>query len=265
MSVFAFKFTSNTSPPLERANSDGSDTTSSTSLHRRANSDASDTFNSTIFPECAISDAADVFTLTMGHGCVIPLPHSTTTFHIPNYDPGLAFIEEPHSTPVNQLIGTFEYDRENGYDLQWDSWAEMESFVCAEEERKNIELVRKEIWRNKRPNKRWVETHYFVCARQGAGGASKYTKKKPGWTRSVPLKRTRCDCRLTVKTYPGMSVVLGAYQSEHMHMIGQENACFTRLPDAARTEIERGLTLKKLWAMALPPSAALSLQSPTTN
>lgn len=239
MSVFVFKFTSSTSSPLERTNSDASDAASLTPLHQRANSDASDTFNSTIFPEHAISDADNASTLMTGDGCTIPLPHSTTTFHIPRYDPGLAFIEEPHSTPVDQLIGTFEYDQENGYSLQWDSWAEMESFVRAEEERKNIELVRKEIRRNKRPTKRWVETHYFVCARQGAGGASKYTKKKPGWTRSVPLKRTRCDCRLTVKTYPGTNVILGAYQSEHMHAIGQENACFTRLPETARTEIER--------------------------
>ncbi|KIJ93053.1 hypothetical protein K443DRAFT_647197 [Laccaria amethystina LaAM-08-1] len=219
MSVFMFKFTSSASPLLERANSEASD---ASSLTRRADSDASDALNSTISPERAISDAAEV-----------------TTFHIPHYDPGPAFIEEQHFMPVNQLIGTIEYDRENGYGLKWDSWAEMEVFVRAEEERKNIELIRKEIRRNKRPTKRWAETHYFVCARQGAGGASKYMKKKPGWTRSVPLKRTRCDCRLTVKTYPGTDVVLGAYQSEHMHAIGQENACFTRLPELARAEIER--------------------------
>jgi len=211
------------------------------SLHRHTNSDVSDTLNSTVLPECTISDAADTstLTLTMGHGHTIPLLPSRTTFHIPHYDPGPAFLEKQHSTPVNQLIRTFKYDQENGYGLQWDSWAEMELFVHTEEKKKNIELVRKEIQHNKRPAKQWVETHYFVCAHQGAGGASKYTKKKPGWTWSMPLKRTCCNCCLTIKTYPGTDVVLGAYQSKHMHAIGQENTCFTCLPELARAEIER--------------------------
>ncbi|EDR06483.1 uncharacterized protein LACBIDRAFT_328884 [Laccaria bicolor S238N-H82] len=67
-----------------------------------------------------------------------------------------------------------------------------------------------------------------------------WAKMDDGFLAQLYAGRAVChSSALTVKTYPGMSVVLGVYQSEHMHMIGQENACFTCLPDAAHTEIER--------------------------
>lgn len=140
--------------------------------------------------------------------------------------------------------GSFDYDLENGYTLKWDNLVKFQEWLEHETESKTIELVRKEIRPN--PNRsttnHWIEKHIYVCGRGFSGGKKNY-KRKHAWTRKVPIKRTGCTCRLTVKTYPGRDTILGNYHDVHSHEIGNKNARFTRLPKSARKEIERLLRL----------------------
>ncbi|KAJ7213506.1 hypothetical protein GGX14DRAFT_324379, partial [Mycena pura] len=75
---------------------------------------------------------------------------------------------------------------------------------------------------------------HFMCSRQGTGRKKKYLKKHlNGHTKIIP-KRMNCPCRLTVKTYPGVSTVLGKYYGDHNHDIGATNLPFTRIPKVIR-------------------------------
>ncbi|KAJ7029405.1 hypothetical protein C8F04DRAFT_962988, partial [Mycena alexandri] len=87
-----------------------------------------------------------------------------------------------------------------------------------------------------------MTTDIYVCSRQGSGGKSKYQKKRD-WGRKISSKRTGCPCRLTVKTYPGTSEVLGFYKSDHSHATGDENLKYLRLDKETRLEIETMLRL----------------------
>ena len=163
----------------------------------------------------------------------------TPTFRVLNYDPG-------HPTPdalsIKSTWGSFEYDQANLYTLSWLSMEEMQIWLRREEAEKTVEFRCRETHRNNGNCPVWVEKHIYLCARDGSGGVKTYMKKN-NWDRKVPTKHTGCRCRLTVKTYPDTDVVLGLYQSEHDHAIGNENLRFTRLPEATCLEIERLLRL----------------------
>ena len=53
------------------------------------------------------------------------------------------------------------------------------------------------------------------------------------------MKRMSCPCRLVVKSYPNMDLVLGRYDGSHSHPVGKDNAKFTRLSQDARILIVR--------------------------
>ncbi|KAJ7436515.1 hypothetical protein B0H11DRAFT_1754820 [Mycena galericulata] len=115
----------------------------------------------------------------------------------------------------------------------------MQQWIRDEEKDKTIELHRKENRKNRsRTAPAWSSKHIYVCSRQGSRSISKYTKKT-AWGRKVPSKRivTGCQCRLTVKTYPGMQEVLGRYTHEHSHPTGDANARFVRIPAETRLRI----------------------------
>ncbi|KAJ6570995.1 hypothetical protein DFH09DRAFT_916772, partial [Mycena vulgaris] len=107
---------------------------------------------------------------------------------------------------------------------------------------KSIEFVKKNNLPRHPSITTWKETHVYICARQGSGGRSKYQRKNT-WDRKIPSKRTGCPCRLTVKSYPGTSEVLGFYKLAHSHDIGDENLRYMRLDAETRKEIEKLLRL----------------------
>ncbi|KAJ7673456.1 hypothetical protein B0H17DRAFT_947186 [Mycena rosella] len=115
----------------------------------------------------------------------------------------------------------------------------MQQWIRTEETEKTIELHRKEHRKNRTKNtSSWTSKHIYVCSRQGSCSISKYTKKTARG-RKVPTKRivTGCQCRLTVKTYPGTQQVLGCYTHEHSHPTGDANARFIRIPVDTRLRI----------------------------
>ncbi|KAJ6592498.1 hypothetical protein B0H19DRAFT_921216 [Mycena capillaripes] len=56
--------------------------------------------------------------------------------------------------------------------------------------------------------------------------------------------RTDCECVLLIKTYPGVTMVLGNYKDEHNHPLGNENLRFTRISKETREYIAGLLRLK---------------------
>lgn len=159
---------------------------------------------------------------------------TSIAFQIPDYDPG-------HATAP--AAGSFDGDLLRGYSLRWASFEQMKTWLRREEMTNSIELISKAVVRSQ-TNPNWITKHVYVCARQGSGGTRAHQKKKQ-WERKVPTKRVEdgCQCRLSVKSYPGRSEVLGKYRSDHTHPIGDENLRFTRLSEETRAEIERLLRL----------------------
>ena len=50
----------------------------------------------------------------------------------------------------------------------------------------------------------------------------------------IPSKKTGCRCHLTIKLYPDTDKILGKYEEQHDHVIGDENLHFTRLSDTTK-------------------------------
>jgi hypothetical protein len=115
----------------------------------------------------------------------------------------------------------------------------MQQWIRDEEKTHTIELHRKEHRKNRsKKAPAWSSKHIYVCSRQSSRSISKYTKKTARG-RKLPSKRilTGCQCRLTVKTYPGTEEVLGRYTHGHSHPTGDANARFIRIPVETRLRI----------------------------
>ncbi|KAF8134712.1 hypothetical protein K438DRAFT_1522180, partial [Mycena galopus ATCC 62051] len=138
--------------------------------------------------------------------------------------------------------GSFEWDLERNYKLRWPSWEAMKVWMKAESLDKSIELIWKESPPRHSNNTVWLETHVYVCTRQGSGGKSTY-QPKHNWERKIDSKRIGCPCRLTVKMYPGTSEVLGYYKEDHSHATGDANLKYMCLDVETHQEIEKYLRL----------------------
>jgi len=135
--------------------------------------------------------------------------------------------------------GSFEHDLASGnYTLHWKNKQDMEGWRLAEEERLTIEFIKTKL-KSAPPDRApfWTTTQIYVCSRALSGGRSHYVRKH-NWKRAVPIKKSGCKCRLTIKFYPNTEEVLGMYTDEHSHEVGNKNSRFTRLQVATRLEIE---------------------------
>lgn len=143
----------------------------------------------------------------------------------------------------NWAAGSFEYDVEKAkFSHRWESLTEFQAWLRKEEQKHGIEFSIKQ--RVPAPNDLYEQTVYYVCARQGSGGKSKYVKKNPEWTRKVPAKRTGCSAKVTIKTYLTTKAVLGNYMDEHDHGVGDANLRFTRISRDTRVRIAEMLRMK---------------------
>lgn len=144
------------------------------------------------------------------------------------------------SQPPQVYHGIYNSDLAAGeYPLSWPSMDAMDLWLRKEEKVKFIELRLKEVVQH--PYNHWNEKLVYVCARQGTGGVKAYEKKKAQHRRRVPMKRMSCPCRLVVKSYPNMYLVLGRYDGSHSHPVGKDNAKFTQLSQDARILIAEKL------------------------
>ncbi|KAJ7588438.1 hypothetical protein C8J56DRAFT_890227 [Mycena floridula] len=115
------------------------------------------------------------------------------------------------STPI--FVGSFGYDSEHGYDLEWDNMIEMEEWLHQQQQSRGFELKLK-------------DTTPKVPGKRVAGG---------------------CPCRLTIKSYPGTHKVLGHFIDKHSHQIGQDNLIYMNISHHIREKgIKRQQVLKQI-------------------
>lgn len=139
--------------------------------------------------------------------------------------------------PAPPKLGGYKYDIAQGkHNMEWLNWDEMCLWVAKEEAEKIIELRVRNVKQNERSDIMWQEKHYFMCAREGTGGDSKYAKTTERG-RKIPTKWMGCTCPFTITTYPDRPTVLGKYRADHSHDIGSANIHFTRLSKGTRVQI----------------------------
>jgi len=68
----------------------------------------------------------------------------------------------------------------------------------------------------------------FRCSREHLGGKWDY-ERTTQLDRKIKTKKTGCQCCLIIKKYPHTKKILGKYNEEHDHMIGDPNLQFTKL------------------------------------
>ena len=128
--------------------------------------------------------------------------------------------------------GSITYNREKGRMAR--EWANEDAFLAwlaAEESEKSIELVVSQIERS--DSLIWRERRVLRCTREYTGGKPDHANANQK-ERMIPSKKTGCRCRLTIKRYPHTETILGKYEDQHDHVLGDANLRFTRLSDATK-------------------------------
>ena len=137
--------------------------------------------------------------------------------------------------------GSYNYDREHGYPLEWSDFAAFNAWRREEELQDSIELIASTV---KRGGPLWTEKRLYVCSRQPSGGRREVEKKNPDWRRKIGSKKTGCRCRVVIKLYPHTDAILGNYTNTHDHEVGSENIAYMRMSHAAREQIKSMLVQK---------------------
>ena len=142
----------------------------------------------------------------------------------------------PVDPATSTRIGSFHHDRENGYNLEWESRADFNNWLKHEQVAHGIEI---------RVSKTWKARHLysmcetFRCARNGTGGKKHYVKKT---AREYKIESKRidggCPCFVQIKTYPHTNTILGKYSHDHSHPTGKDNLKYVRIRVSTRDLIE---------------------------
>jgi hypothetical protein len=118
--------------------------------------------------------------------------------------------------------------------MRWDSFHDFEVWLAQEQQTHAIKLRLVNTYLN---SNHYVRQLRYVCSRGGTGGKKAYVKLHPDWNRKIQNKGTDCECCLLVKQYPGTPIVLGAYNNDHNHELGNANLRFVRIPKDTREHI----------------------------
>jgi len=129
--------------------------------------------------------------------------------------------------------GDFESDSQNAkYNKSWTSWQAFEVFRRDVEVQDAVEFLKV---KTNTGGDRYLSRLVFLCSRHGSGGAKEYTRLHPEWKdRKVGSKIIKCPASLTVKTYMNIETVLGIYDAEHNHPVGDENLRYLRISGDTR-------------------------------
>ena len=79
---------------------------------------------------------------------------------------------------TSRCAGSFNYDWEYRFPLEWSSLAEFHAWRREEELTYSIELIGSTV-RDRKKNPLWMKKRLFVCSCQPSGSKSKYQKKFP--------------------------------------------------------------------------------------
>ncbi len=132
--------------------------------------------------------------------------------------------EDPATTTQR---GSITYNcTKGGMTCEWDNDTVFLAWRATEEHEKGIELIASELKHSS--SLIWRERRVFRCSCECSGGKWDYECTTQS-DRKVKSKKTGCQCCLIIKKYPHTEKVLGKYNEEHDHMIGDPNLRFTKL------------------------------------
>ncbi|KAJ6554775.1 hypothetical protein B0H19DRAFT_1263077 [Mycena capillaripes] len=140
------------------------------------------------------------------------------------------------STRVKKApVGSYKRNLADGDStLKWNCLAEMQFWMRNEERTHTIQFFMKEprYSKNKKDHY-WLVKHIYVCVCQKSMYVPKHDR-----TRDIPAWRAEAGypCRLTVKTYPDTTMVLGRYA--HSHPVGDDNVLYTCIPVHIRAKLK---------------------------
>ncbi|KAH9018239.1 hypothetical protein EDB84DRAFT_1442513 [Lactarius hengduanensis] len=141
-----------------------------------------------------------MFEITVGP----PVTENIHTFQTPGTKKHLS--EDP---TVTHRCGSIMSNQEKGMTMEWANEEEFLAWRAAKESDKTIELI--------------------VNAHTNGRVASRPRRIPAEGARKIPRKKLAAWCQLTIKLYPHTETILGKYESEHDHPLGDENLRFTRL------------------------------------
>ena len=128
--------------------------------------------------------------------------------------------------------GSFNWDREHDFDLEWDSLEEFDKWRENEQRAHGIELRLAHTKRPRgsaEPSAVFNWSRLFVCARQGTGGTKIYEKKTNREGKESKRIEGGCPCQVRIKSYPHTGTVLGKYTPDHSHPTGKDNLKYVRI------------------------------------
>ena len=105
------------------------------------------------------------------------------------------------------------------------------TWLATKKAEKSIKLIVSQVKRS--DSLIWWEQHVYRCAREFTSGMKDWQNITQS-ERAIPSKKTGCWCTLIIKMYPHTDKILGKYDEEHDHMIGDDNLRFTRLSDTTK-------------------------------
>ena len=136
---------------------------------------------------------------------------------------------EPIDPATTRLRGSITYDRENGFDLEWESIDEFHQWRENEERAHGIEI------RLAHTESSWGSTVYtgsrlWVCSRNGTGGDTHYKRTTDRKSRKEHKRlNDGCPCQVKIKSYPHTLTILGKYTPDHSHLTGKDNLKHVRI------------------------------------
>jgi hypothetical protein len=140
---------------------------------------------------------------------------------------------------TSSKIGSMMHDRkESGYNLEWESRAEFNTWLSHEQAALGIE-IRVSKTRESKARQLYSTCETLRCAHNGTGGKSCYVKKTTH-VRKIDSKRIEggCPCFVQIKTYPHTDTILGKYHHDHSHPTGKDNLKYIQIRVCTRELIE---------------------------
>ncbi len=164
------------------------------------------------------------------------------TFEIPT---GPSITERGHSYLVSDAklrrskcpvtkppYGSIMYDHEKGeMSLDWANEDEFLVWLAAKEHKNTIKFILSHTEESGSPN--WQAQRKYRCSHEFSGRKTDHENIHQ-WDRKIPSMKTGCQCHLIIKLYLDTKTILGKYEAQHNHALGNDNLRFLRLSDSIR-------------------------------
>ena len=169
-----------------------------------------------------------------GTCCKHTFTHLYSTYYSParmsEPTPTVTSILGPEPNAPLQLVGSITYDRkENGYNLEWETRSNFESWLTHEQRATGIEIRQSKTCLSKAQHV-YLTCETFRCTHNEIGGVKPYQKKTMR-ERKINSKRIDggCPCFIQIKTYPHTDTILRKYEFNHSHETSKNNLKYIRI------------------------------------